>query len=78
LDLNPADAYSLVAMQVLSAVLIGDSQDAQTVEIFLAPRKMEHFAAEFFDQAGVPVSFVALAVSLVLRCKDRIRLALLK
>jgi hypothetical protein len=43
----------------------------------LAPRKMEHFAAELFDLAGAPVMLVALAVSLVLICRDRIHLALL-
>jgi hypothetical protein len=39
---------------------------------------MEHFAAEFFDLAGVPMILVAMAVSLVLVCKDRIHLALLR
>jgi hypothetical protein len=36
---------------------------------------MEHFAAEFFGSTGVHVILVALAVFLVLICKDRIRLA---
>ena len=44
----------------------------------LEPRKIELFAAEFFDLAGAPVILVALAVSFVLICKDRIHLALLK
>jgi hypothetical protein len=51
---------------------------SKTVEIFLAPRKMEHFAVEFFDLARAPVILVALAVSLVLICKDHIHLALLR
>jgi hypothetical protein len=66
-------------MQItLSCAYRSQPRYSKLLRFYLAPRTMEHSAAEFFDSAGAHVILVALAVSLVLICKDHIHLALLR